>query len=153
MGEPCLHYWQNFTGISLDFHSYGTYVKSYKIILCICVKDKYICIKKTYNKYKTWWFMLIQLILLPWFWRNISFYCFFSHGNFSMSKIAWSYWCICIKISSMGSIWNTFLLETGSFYSGIILLTKSHVRDKHSCWNGWCYCKMWSKLNLLVQLV
>lgn len=32
VGEPCLRYWQNITGISLDFHSYGTYVKNYKIM-------------------------------------------------------------------------------------------------------------------------
>lgn len=41
VGEPCLHYWQNITGISLDFHSYGTYVKNYKIMLCIFLKDKF----------------------------------------------------------------------------------------------------------------
>lgn len=41
VGEPCLHYWQNITGISLDFHSYGTYVKNYKITLRVFVKDKF----------------------------------------------------------------------------------------------------------------
>lgn len=41
VGEPRLHCWQNITGISLDFHSYGTYVRNYKIKSCIFVKDKF----------------------------------------------------------------------------------------------------------------
>lgn len=59
VGEPCLYYWQNITGISLDFHSYGIYVKNYKI-MCIFVKDKF-HLQNEDILYKSECFMLIQL--------------------------------------------------------------------------------------------
>jgi len=40
VGEPCVHHWQKITGISLDFHSDGTYAKNYNI-MCIFVKDQF----------------------------------------------------------------------------------------------------------------